>query len=151
MIERLRKARTFNQGFATVEFLASAMVDMEFHAQPPQPGTDPMATEAATLARIGMPREIAMRHRTPHFNHVFAGDGYSSGYYSYLWSEVLDADAFAAFREAGNVFDPATAERLRRFVYSAGGLRKEEDAYLAFRGRMPTTDGLLRKRGLVAG
>jgi peptidyl-dipeptidase Dcp len=151
MIERLRKARTFNQGFATVEFLASAMVDMEFHARPPQPGADPMATEAATLARIGMPREIAMRHRTPHFNHVFAGDGYSAGYYSYLWSEVLDADAFAAFREAGNVFDPATAERLRRFVYSAGGLRKEEDAYLAFRGRMPTTDGLLRKRGLVAG
>ena len=151
MIERLRKARTFNQGFATVEFLASAMVDMEFHSRPPQPGADPMAMETATLARIGMPREIAMRHRTPHFNHVFAGDGYSSGYYSYLWSEVLDADAFAAFREAGNVFDPATAERLKRFVYSAGGLRKEEDAYLAFRGRMPTTDGLLRKRGLIAG
>jgi peptidyl-dipeptidase Dcp len=150
MIEKLRKARTFNQGFATVEFLASAIVDLEFHSRDMGAGADPMATEAATLARIGMPSEIVMRHRTPHFNHIFAG-GYSAGYYSYLWSEVLDADAFAAFEEAGDIFDAETAERLKRFVYAAGGSRKEEDAYLAFRGRMPSVDGLLRKRGLVAG
>jgi peptidyl-dipeptidase Dcp len=150
MIERLRRARTFNQGFQTVEFLASAIVDLEFHSRHMGAGTDPMATEAATLARIGMPNEIVMRHRTPHFNHIFAG-GYSAGYYSYLWSEVLDADAFAAFEEAGDIFDAETADRLKRFVYAAGGSRKEEDAYLAFRGRMPSTDGLLKKRGLVTG
>ncbi|HXF53240.1 MAG TPA: M3 family metallopeptidase, partial [Hyphomicrobiaceae bacterium] len=150
MIEKLHKARTFNQGFATVEFLASAIVDLEIHSRPIGDGDDPMAIEAETLARIGMPAQIAMRHRTPHFNHVFAG-GYAAGYYSYLWSEVLDADAFAAFEEAGDIFDAATAERLKRFIYSAGGSRKEEEAYLAFRGRMPSVDGLLRKRGLVAG
>ena len=91
-----------------------------------------------------------MRHRTPHFAHVFSGDGYSAGYYSYLWSEVLDADAFAAFEEAGNVFDAKTAERLKQFIYAAGGLREEAAAYTAFRGRLPAVDGLLRKRGLAA-
>jgi peptidyl-dipeptidase Dcp len=109
-----------------------------------------MALEAATLARIGMPREIVMRHRTPHFQHVFSGGSYAAGYYSYLWSEVLDADAFAAFEETGDIFDAATAERLKRFIYAAGGVRKEEDAYLAFRGRLPSVDGLLKKRGLVS-
>ena len=97
-----------------------------------------------------MPHEIAMRHRTPHFLHTFAGDGYSAGYYSYLWSEVLDADAFAAFEESGDIFDPAIAERLKRFVYAAGGLREEEAAYTGFRGSLPSVDGLLRKRGLDA-
>ena len=96
-----------------------------------------------------MPHEIVMRHAVPHFTHVFSGDGYSSGYYSYLWSEVLDADAFAAFEETGNVFDPGVAARLEKFVYSAGGSREEEEAYDAFRGRAPTVDGLLKKRGLV--
>ena len=148
LIEKLRAARTFNQGFATVEFLASAIVDIDFHAD--ANSGDPRTREADTLARIGMPREIAMRHRTPHFTHVFSGDGYSSGYYSYLWSEVLDADAFAAFEETGNVFDPATAERLKRFVYSAGGVREEEQAYIGFRGKLPSVDGLLEKRGLAA-
>jgi peptidyl-dipeptidase Dcp len=150
MIERLRKARTFNQGFATIEFLASAIVDIEFHCQTIVHEADPMALEAATLARIGMPREIVMRHRTPHFQHVFSGGSYAAGYYSYLWSEVLDADAFAAFEETGDIFDAATAERLKRFIYAAGGVRKEEDAYLAFRGRLPSVDGLLKKRGLVS-
>jgi len=150
MIEKLRRARTFNQGFATVEFLASAIVDLELHSRLVGDGDDPMAIEAETLARIGMPAEIAMRHRTPHFSHVFAG-GYAAGYYSYLWSEVLDADAFAAFEETGDIFDAKTAERLKRFVYSGGGSRKEEEAYLAFRGRMPSVEGLLHKRGLVAG
>ena len=151
LIEKIRAARTFSQGFATVEFLASAIVDIDFHAATgAEAAADPMAREAATLARIGMPREISMRHRTPHFSHVFSGDGYSSGYYSYLWSEVLDADAFAAFEETGNVFDAVTAEKLARFVYSAGGTRPEEDAYEAFRGRAPEVAGLLKKRGLDA-
>ena len=149
LIEKLRAARTFNQGFATVEFLASAIVDIDFHADASASEVDPMAREAATLARIGMPREIVMRHRTPHFSHVFSGDGYSAGYYSYLWSEVLDADAFAAFEETGNVFDAATAERLAKFVYSGGGVREETEAYHAFRGRAPKVEGLLKKRGLV--
>ena len=90
-----------------------------------------------------------MRHATPHFSHVFSGGGYSAGYYSYLWSEVLDADAFAAFEETGDVFDAATAAKLATFVYSAGGLREEEAAYEAFRGRAPKVEGLLKKRGLV--
>ena len=151
LIEKLRAARTFNQGFLTVEFLASAIVDIDFHADASAAGQDPMARQAATLARIGMPREIVMRHATPHFAHVFSGDGYSAGYYSYLWSEVLDADAFAAFEETGNVFDHATAERLEKFVYAAGGVQDEDAAYKAFRGRAPKVEGLLKKRGLVAG
>jgi len=97
-----------------------------------------------------MPAEIGMRHRSPHFLHVFSGGGYAAGYYSYLWSEVLDADAFEAFREAGNVFDQATAARLRDTILAAGGSREAGDAYKAFRGRLPTADALLRKRGLAA-
>jgi peptidyl-dipeptidase Dcp len=96
-----------------------------------------------------MPDEIVMRHRSPHFSHVFSGDGYSSGYYSYLWSEVLDADAFDAFEEAGDPFDPETAGRLKSFIYSAGSLREPAEAYRAFRGRMPSVEPLLRKRGLA--
>jgi peptidyl-dipeptidase Dcp len=146
LIDRIRAAATFNQGFATVEFLASAIVDIDYHDGPAP--ADPKAKEAETLKRIGLPREIVMRHRTPHFAHVFSGDGYSAGYYSYMWSEVLDADAFAAFEEAGNLFDPKVAQRLKRYVYAAGGSREEEAAYTAFRGRLPSVDGLLRKRGL---
>jgi peptidyl-dipeptidase Dcp len=148
LIDKLRAAETFNQGFATVEFVASALVDMALHAAPP--GADPMAVEAETLARIGMPREIAMRHRTPHFQHVFAGDGYSAGYYSYMWSEVMDADAFAAFEETGDVFDPATARRLEAEILSVGGSREPEAAWLAFRGRAPDPQAMLVKRGLAA-
>jgi peptidyl-dipeptidase Dcp len=96
-----------------------------------------------------MPDSIAMRHRTPHFGHVFAGEGYSAGYYSYLWSEVLDADGFGAFEEAGDIFDPETAERLRRFVLSAGDTREPAEAYRLFRGRMPSVETLLEKRGLA--
>ena len=106
-----------------------------------------MAAQAATLARIGMPAAIVMRHATPHFQHVFAGDGYSSGYYSYMWSEVMDADAFAAFRETGDVFDPATAQRLADCILSAGGSREAAELYLAFRGRMPGVEALLEQRG----
>jgi peptidyl-dipeptidase Dcp len=104
--------------------------------------------EKAVLAKIGMPEAMVMRHRTPHFLHIFSGSHYASGYYSYLWSEVLDADAFAAFQEAGDIFDPATAKRLHDNVYSAGNRRDPAEAYVGFRGRLPTPDALLRKRGL---
>jgi peptidyl-dipeptidase Dcp len=150
LLDRLMGARNFNQGFATVEYLASAFVDIDFHRLTSAEGLDVAAFERTALERIGMPREIIMRHRTPHFTHVFSGDGYSSGYYSYLWSEVLDADAFNAFEEAGDVFDPELADKLQRFVYAAGNRRDPAEAYMAFRGRLPTPEALLAKRGLTA-
>jgi peptidyl-dipeptidase Dcp len=149
LIAKLKAARTFNQGFATVEYVASAIVDLDYHALTTAEGLDPAAFERGALDRIGMPEEIVMRHRSPHFSHVFAGDHYSAAYYSYMWSEVLDADAFNAFQETGDVFDRATAERLYRHVYSAGGSRTPDEAYTAFRGRLPTADALLRRRGLA--
>jgi peptidyl-dipeptidase Dcp len=149
LLKRLLAARTFGQGFATVEYTASALVDLAFHLSPEPEKIDAVAFEADVLARIGMPSEIGMRHRSPHFLHVFAGGGYASGYYSYMWSEVLDADAFEAFKEAGDVFDPATAARLRDDILAAGGSRDPGDAYKAFRGRLPTPDALLRKRGFA--
>ena len=151
LLERLLAARTFNQGFATVEYTASAIVDMTLHLSAAgEDGLDVPAFEADALRRIAMPAEIAMRHRSPHFAHIFSGDGYAAGYYSYLWSEVLDADAFDAFREAGDIFHPETANRLRRFVYGAGNLRDAREAYTAFRGRLPSIEPLLKKRGLAA-
>jgi peptidyl-dipeptidase Dcp len=149
LVERLHAARTFNQGFATVEYCASAFVDIDFHLAATDTG-DPIGFERAVLERIGMPAEIVMRHRSPHFTHVFSGEGYAAGYYSYLWSEVLDADAFSAFEEKGDVFDPETARKLREFIYSAGNQRDAKEAYLAFRGRLPSVDALLLKRGLIA-
>ena len=147
LIERLRAARQFNQGFATVEFCSSAFVDMDAHMSESVP--DPMALESATLARIENPAEIPMRHRTPHFGHVFAGEGYAAGYYSYLWSAVLDADAFAAFEETGDVFNPDVAKKLRENIYSAGNLRDPREAYTRFRGRLPSVEPLLKGRGFV--
>ncbi|HZH53115.1 MAG TPA: M3 family metallopeptidase [Microvirga sp.] len=149
LLQRLMAARNFNQGFATVEYLASAFVDIDLHRLADPRNLDAAAFEKESLDRIGMPREIIMRHRTPHFTHVFAGDGYSSGYYSYLWSEVLDADAFTAFEETGDAFDKDMADKLKRFIYSAGNLRDPAEAYTAFRGRLPTPDALLAKRGLT--
>ncbi|WP_296640235.1 M3 family metallopeptidase [Roseinatronobacter sp.] len=148
MLDRLLGAQNFDQGFSTVEYVASALVDLEFHAGPPP--SDPMQKQAEVLDALGMPQAIRIRHATPHFAHVFSGDGYSSGYYSYMWSEVMDADAFDAFREAGDAFDPATAAKLERFILSAGGSAEAEDLYTAFRGRMPGVDALLRGRGLAA-
>jgi peptidyl-dipeptidase Dcp len=147
MLQRLLAAGTYDQGFATVEFVASAMVDLEFHTG--SPSADPMQKQAEVLERLGMPRAIRMRHATPHFAHVFSGDGYSSGYYSYMWSEVMDADAFAAFEEAGDPFDPGTAARLEQFILSAGGSEDAEALYLKFRGRMPGVEALLKGRGLL--
>ena len=145
--ERMLAARNFNAGFATVEFTASALVDMAFHTESSAPD-DPLAFEAETLANLGMPDAIAMRHRTPHFAHVFSGDGYSAGYYSYMWSEVLDADAFRAFEETGDIFDSGTARKLHDFIYSAGGSRDPEVLYTAFRGKMPSPEAMMEKRGL---
>jgi peptidyl-dipeptidase Dcp len=147
LLDRVLAARNFHQGFATVEYTAAAMVDMEFHLLPSVDALDVAAFEKDALARIGMPKEIVMRHRTPHFTHVFSGDGYSAGYYSYLWSEVLDADGFKAFEETGDVFDPATAQRLKEYVYSAGYRLAPAEAYQAFRGRPPEVNALLEKRG----
>lgn len=149
LIARMRAARTANAGFATVEFVSSAILDMDYHSQP-MAGTV-AEFEADVLAGIGMPAEIALRHASTHFLHLFSGDGYAAGYYSYLWSEVLDADGFRAFEEAGDPFDPETARRLHDYVYSAGGKRDFAEAYRLFRGRDPEVRALLEKRGLVTG
>jgi len=147
LLDKVLAASTFNAGFATVEFTSSALVDMAFHTR--APAADPMLVEREVLAEIGMPKSISMRHRTPHFQHVFAGDGYSAGYYSYMWSEVLDADAFEAFMETGNAFDAATAAKLRDNIYSTGGSMDPEDAYIAFRGKLPSPEAMLKKKGLA--
>lgn len=150
LVERLARARRFNQGFEAVEYTACALVDMALHARTDPDGVDIDAFETEELARIGMPREIVMRHRLPHFGHLFASAGYAAGYYVYMWAEVLDADGYGAFVEAGNPFDPAVAERLLRYVYSSGGSRDPSEAYRAFRGRDPSVGPLLAKRGLAA-
>jgi len=151
LLRRLVAARTFNQGQTTVEYVASALIDLDLHLRPATGGAEAFGIdgfEQAALARIGMPAEIVMRHRPTHFQHVFAGAGYASAYYSYLWSEVLDADAFAAFEETGDVFDAGIANKLHDHVYAAGGARDPAELYTAFRGRLPTPDGLLKRRGL---
>lgn len=148
LLDKVLAARTFNQGWATVEYTASALVDLDLHGLADPDGKDVVALERQTLDRIAMPAAITARHRVPHFAHIFSGDHYAAGYYSYLWSEVLDADAFAAFEEAGDIFDRQTAERLHGFIFSAGNLRDPAKAYQAFRGRLPTTEALLKKRGL---
>lgn len=148
MLEKVLGAANFDQGFQTVEYVSSALVDLAFHDGPAP--VDPMEKQAEVLAALGMPHAIGMRHATPHFAHVFAGDGYSSGYYSYMWSEVMDADAFAAFEEAGGAFDPERAEALERHILSTGGSREAEELYLAFRGRLPGVEALLKGRGLIA-
>lgn len=149
LLKRFIAARKFNQGFATVEFVSSALIDLEFHTQPASASADVAAFEKKELEKIGMPEEIALRHRPTQFGHIFSGDHYASGYYSYMWSEVMDADAFGAFEEAGNIFDPAVAKRLHDDIYSSGGSVDPEAAYIAFRGRAPAPDALLRRRGLL--
>src|SRR3954469_8024883 len=149
LLQRFIAARKFNQGFATVEFVSSALIDLEFHTQPAEASRDIGAFERAEMEKIGMPAEISLRHRPTQFGHIFSGDHYAAGYYSYMWSEVMDADAFGAFEEAGNIFDPEVAKRLHDDIYSSGGSRDPEDAYIAFRGREPEPDALLRRRGLL--
>lgn len=148
LLTRLLAARTFNQGFATVEYTAAALLDLAFHTLPDPSGLDVAAFEREVLARIGVPAEIGVRHRPPHFQHLFGGSGYAAGYYAYLWAEVLDADGFEAFEEAGDAFDPALAARLKD-IYSAGDTRDPMELYVAFRGREPKIEPLLKHRGLV--
>ena len=149
LLDRLLATRTYGQGFHTVEYTACALVDLDIHALPDANALDVTVFERRDLEDIAMPAEIVMRHRLPHFQHLFSGDGYAAGYYSYMWSEVLDADAFEAFEETGDAFDPATAKKLHDFIYSAGNLRDPAEAYKAFRGQLPTVDALLKKRGLM--
>jgi len=148
LLDRLLGAATYDMGFSTVEYVASALVDLAFHEAADAPA-DPMQKQAEVLEAIGMPRAIPMRHATPHFAHVFAGDGYSAGYYSYMWSEVMDADAFDAFGEAGGPFDPEIAAKLEEFILSAGGSEEADVLYTKFRGRMPGVEALLKGRGLL--
>jgi peptidyl-dipeptidase Dcp len=148
MLDKVLKAANFDMGFQTVEYVASALVDLAFHEDAAP--ADPMARQAEVLAELGMPHAIGMRHATPQFAHVFSGDGYSSGYYSYMWSEVMDADAFAAFEEAGGAFDEERARALETHILSTGGSREPDVLYTAFRGRLPGVEALLKGRGLAA-
>ncbi|HEY4275982.1 MAG TPA: M3 family metallopeptidase [Rhizomicrobium sp.] len=147
LMEKLEAARHFNQGFQTVEFLASAFLDMDFHSQKME-NYDLAAQEAATSSALGMPDAIVPRHSAPHFGHIFAGEGYSAGYYAYLWAEVLDADGFNAFKEENNIFSPVIAKKLQNDIYSSGGTRDYAEAYRNFRGRDPEIEPLLKGRGL---
>jgi peptidyl-dipeptidase Dcp len=149
LLAKLKAASNANQGFATVEFVSSAILDMDLHSRTLDANVDVAALEQETLNSIAMPAEIALRHASPHFLHLFSGDGYAAGYYSYLWSEVLDADGYEAFEEAGDPFDPTTAEKLYTYIYSAGGSRDFSEAYRLFRGRDPDVKALLQGRGLA--
>ncbi len=149
LVEKLKAARLFNQGFETVRYTASALVDMAAHALTDANVPDVVEFERAELARIGAPADVGMNHRLTHFQHLFSGSSYAAGYYVYLWAEVLDADGYEAFVEAGNPFDVAVAARLRRFIYSSGNSIEPSEAYRAFRGRAPTVEPMLKGRGLV--
>jgi len=149
LVDKIMRSATFNQGFGTVEYLSAALVDMKLHLAGDKK-IDADAFERETLTQLGMPKEIVMRHRTPQFLHVFGSDGYSAGYYSYLWSDVITADAFGAFTEGKGAYDRAVAERLRKFVFSVGNTVDPADAYRSFRGRDPKIDALMKKRGFIA-
>src|SRR6056297_254249 len=146
LLEKIERAETFNEGFATVEYLASALVDMKLHLAGRQP-IDPDRFEQETLAELGMPAELVMRHRMPQFMHIFSSDSYSAGYYSYLWSDALTADAAELFEEAGSFYDPEIAQQLDEHVLSVGDTIDPADGFRAFRGRDVDTTALLRKRG----
>ncbi|MDG1218529.1 MAG: M3 family metallopeptidase, partial [Amylibacter sp.] len=147
LLKKLLDAENYDQGFSTVEYVSSALVDLAFHNEIPT--KDPMQKQREVLDRIKMPAEITMRHATPHFAHIFSGDGYSSGYYSYMWSEVMDADAFEAFNEINDPFDPEIAHSLEKHIYSAGGSLPAEELYMNFRGSMPKVEALLKGRGFL--
>lgn len=149
LVQRLHAARKFNQGYETVRYTASAMVDMAVHSLASAEGPDIVAAERAEVERIGLPSGVGMNHRLPHFQHLFSSSSYAAGYYVYLWAEVLDADGFDAFAEAGDPFDPVVAQRLQQFIYGAGDSLEPRAAYRAFRGREATVEPMLRKKGLV--
>ena len=146
LVDKVDRSRKFNQGYATVEYLAAAILDMELHTRP-DGAFDPAVFEREALARIGMPREIALRHRLPQFDHLFGSDGYSAGYYSYLWSDVMAADAWQAFGEAGGPWDKALAERFRTVILAEANSTDRAEAYRRFRGRDPDVKALFEKRG----
>jgi peptidyl-dipeptidase Dcp len=147
LVAKIKNADKFNQGFITVEYLASALVDMKAHLAGSTP-IDPKAFERDTLAELGMPKEIIMRHRMPHFGHIFSGDGYSAGYYDYIWADTHSADAAEAFAEApGGFYDKPTAKRLHDTIMSVGNSVDAADAFKAFRGRSVNVDALMRDRG----
>jgi peptidyl-dipeptidase Dcp len=146
LVDKIKASEKFNQGYTTVEYLAAALVDMALHTRP-DGVIDATTFERDALAAIGMPREVALRHRLPHFNHLFTSDSYSAGYYSYLWSEVMDADTWQAFEESGNVFDPTIAQRLRHHILAPGNSTDRAEAYRQFRGRDPRVEALLQVRG----
>ncbi|WP_325060575.1 M3 family metallopeptidase [Vitreimonas sp.] len=150
LVDRVHNAATFNQGYATVEYLSSALVDMALHNRA-APITDVDAFERETLEAIGMPDEIAMRHRLPQFGHLFSSDAYSAGYYSYLWSETMDADTWEMFEASGNVFDPTAAAGMRNIILAPGNTTDRAEAYRQFRGRDPDVNALLRTRGFPTG
>ena len=147
LLEKLLKSKTFGTGFETVEYLASAIVDIMIHTK--EPTSNPEDFQNKILLELEMPEGIVMRHALSNFAHIFSGDSYSSGYYSYLWSEVMDSDAFDAFNDKKNIFDNELAKKLETFIYGAGGSREPEKLYELFRGRAPNIDSLLRGRGLV--
>jgi peptidyl-dipeptidase Dcp len=150
LVQRLQAARRFNQGYETVRYTASAIADLAVHAlTDAEPPADLCAWEAGLLAERGLPHGVGLNHRLVHFQHLFAGSSYAAGYYVYLWAEVLDADGYGAFEEAGSPFDAAVAERLKRYIYSSGNSLEPGAAYAAFRGRAPTVTPLLDKRGLL--
>jgi peptidyl-dipeptidase Dcp len=144
LVDKIKRTSTFNQGFATVEYLSAALVDMKLHLAGSQK-IDPDAFERETLVQLGMPKEIVMRHRLPHFLHVFSSDSYSAGYYSYLWSDVLTADAFGV--EGKGPYDRAVADRLRKYIFSVGNTVDPAEGYRSFRGGDPKIDALMKKRG----
>jgi peptidyl-dipeptidase Dcp len=150
LVDRVHNAATFNQGYATIEYLSSALVDMSLHNRA-QPITDVDAFERETLTSINMPHEIAMRHRLPQFGHLFSSDAYSAGYYSYLWSETMDADTWEMFEATGNVFDPTVAAGMRNIILAPGNMTDRAEAYRQFRGRDPDVNALLRTRGFPTG
>jgi peptidyl-dipeptidase Dcp len=148
LLNRLLAARNFNHGFATVEYTACALIDLDLHRTAVDEDFDSARFEQEFLNQMQVPKEIGLRHRLPYFQHLFAGGGYAAGYYAYLWAEVLDADGFAAFTEAGDVFDSELAARLKT-IYGAGDTRDPMELYRAFRGREPTIAALLQQRGLA--
>lgn len=149
LIAKIKKASTFNQGFGTVEYLASALIDMRYHTVSPE-GMDPDAFERKTLKELGMPSEVVMRHRSPHFGHAFSGEGYSAGYYGYLWAEVLTADAAEAFENSkGGFYDAGWAKKLVEHLFAPRNAVDPDEAYRAFRGRDATVDALMRDRGFA--
>jgi peptidyl-dipeptidase Dcp len=150
LIEKIRAAERFNQGFETLRYTASALIDMAAHAQTAPEGIDITSFERAQLERLDVPAAVGLNHRLAHFQHLFSSSGYAAGYYVYLWAEVLEADAFDAFRQAGDVFDPTLAQRLRECIYSSGNSIEPGAAFRAFRGRAPVVEPMLRERGLLA-